>query len=40
MSGEDIAEEIVWVANRPPHVQIAQMRECSYSLWARDRDTC
>lgn len=25
LSGEDIAEEIVWVCNRPPHVQIAQM---------------
>lgn len=27
VTGEDIAEEIVWVASRPEHVQIAQMRE-------------
>lgn len=25
--GDDIAEEIVWVASRPDHVNIAQTRE-------------
>lgn len=26
VTGDDIAEEIVWCASRPDHVQIAQMR--------------
>ena len=26
LTGEDIAEEIVWTANRPPHVNIAEVR--------------
>jgi hypothetical protein len=33
VTGEDIAEEIVWVANRPPHVQIAQMRKSFAFAW-------
>jgi 3-hydroxy acid dehydrogenase/malonic semialdehyde reductase len=27
VSGDDIAEEIIWCASRPEHVQIAQMRK-------------
>lgn len=27
VTGDDIAEEIVWCASRPDHVQIAQMRK-------------
>ena len=27
LSGEDIAEEIVWAANRPPHVNIAEVSD-------------
>jgi 3-hydroxy acid dehydrogenase/malonic semialdehyde reductase len=27
VSGEDIAEEIVWAASRPDHVNIAQVRK-------------
>lgn len=26
VTGEDIAEQIVWVASRPDHVQVAEMR--------------
>jgi NADP-dependent 3-hydroxy acid dehydrogenase YdfG len=33
-SSEDIAEEIVWVASRPDHVQIAQVCECWWFGWA------
>jgi NADP-dependent 3-hydroxy acid dehydrogenase YdfG len=25
LSGEDIAETVVWVASRPPHVQVAEV---------------
>ncbi len=28
VTGEDIAEEIVWCASRPPHVNIAQLCAC------------
>jgi len=28
VTGEDIAEEIVWAASRPDHVNIAQVRKC------------
>jgi hypothetical protein len=27
VTGEDIAEQIVWVASRPDHVQVAELRE-------------
>ena len=27
VTGEDIAEEILWCCSRAPHIQIAQMRE-------------
>jgi NADP-dependent 3-hydroxy acid dehydrogenase YdfG len=27
VSADDIAEQIVWVASRPEHVNVAQMRE-------------
>ena len=29
VNGDDIAEQIVWVASRPEHVQIAEMRGSS-----------
>lgn len=35
VSGEDIAEEIVWVASRPEHVQVAQIRKSSRSYAPR-----
>ena len=25
LTGNDIAEAVVWIANRPPHVQIGEM---------------
>ena len=27
VTGEDIAEQIVWVASRPDHVQVAELRK-------------
>lgn len=35
VSGEDIAEEIVWVASRPEHVQVAQVRKSRRSYTYR-----
>lgn len=32
VSGHDIAEQIVWAASRPEHVQIAEMRMFSHAL--------
>jgi hypothetical protein len=32
VTGEDIAEQIVWVASRPDHVQVAELRKPSSQL--------
>lgn len=32
---EDIAEEIVWVASRPDHVQVAQVRESPLVIFTK-----